>query len=150
MKLSKNLELSEAIRSETAKRIGINNMPTDDHIDNLKVLASNVFQPIRDHFKKPIRISSGYRSKSLNSALKGSSATSQHMTGEAIDIDNDGTSVSNLEIFQFIKDNLDFDTLIWEFGDDESPSWVHVSYRNGRNQRNRVLRATKQGYRSYE
>ena len=83
MKLSKNLELSEAIRSETAKRIGINNMPTDEHIENLKVLAQNIFQPIRDHFKKPIRVSSGYRSKELNYALKGASKTSQHMTGEA-------------------------------------------------------------------
>ena len=150
MKLSKNLELSEAIRSETAKRIGISNMPTDEHIENLKVLAKNIFQPIRDHFKKPIRVSSGYRSKELNNALKGASATSQHMTGEALDIDNDGTSVSNLEIFQFIKDNLDFDTLIWEYGNDESPAWVHISYRNGRPQRNRVLKATKQGYIKYE
>jgi zinc D-Ala-D-Ala carboxypeptidase len=146
MKLSKNLELSEAIRSETAKRIGISNMPTDEHIENLKVIAQKIFQPIRDHFKQPIRISSGYRSKELNYALKGASKTSQHMTGEALDIDNDGTIISNLEIFQFIKDNLEFDTLIWEYGNDKSPDWIHVSYRNGRPQRNRVLKATKNGY----
>jgi len=146
MKLSKNLTLAEVVRSETAKRIGIDNSPSEEHLDNLKTIAKEIFQPIRDHFKKPIHISSGYRSEILNSSLKGTSKTSQHMTGEALDIDNDGTSVSNLEIFQYIKDNLDFDTLIWEFGNDESPDWIHVSYRNGRPQRNRVLKATKNGY----
>jgi zinc D-Ala-D-Ala carboxypeptidase len=146
MKLSKNLTLAEVVRSETAKRIGIDNTPTEKHLDNLKTLAKEIFQPIRDHFKKPIHISSGYRSERLNSSLKGTSTTSQHMTGEAIDIDNDGTSVSNLEIFQFIKNNLDFDTLIWEFGNDESPAWIHVSYRANRPQRGRVLKATKNGY----
>lgn len=146
MKLSKNLTLAEVVRSETAKRIGIDNSPSKEHLENLKVIAEKIFQPIRDHFKKPIHISSGYRSESLNKSLKGTSTTSQHMTGEALDIDNDGTSVSNLEIFQYIKDNLDFDTLIWEFGNEESPAWIHVSYRNGRPQRNRVLKATKNGY----
>jgi len=141
MKLSKNLTLAEAVRSETAKRVGIDNKPTKEHIENLKVTAEKVFQPIRDHFDKPIYVSSMYRSESLNNALKNSSKTSLHMTGQAIDIDMDHTSISNKQIFDFIKDELDFDTLLWEYGED-SPSWVHVSYREGKN-RKQVLEAYK-------
>lgn len=146
MKLSKNLTLAEVVRSESAKRRGIDNTPTDEHLENLKVIAKKIFQPIRDHFKKPIHISSGYRSEKLNSVLKGASSTSQHMTGEAIDIDMDGTSISNADVFKFVKENLDFDTLIWEFGTDENPDWVHISYRAHRNQRGRIFKASNKGY----
>ena len=142
MKLSKNLTLAEAVRSETAKRVGIDNKPTKEHIENLKVTAEKVFQPIRDHFDKPIYVSSMYRSESLNNALKNSSKTSLHMTGQAIDIDMDNTDISNKDVFEFIKDNIDFDTLIWEFGE-TNPSWVHVSYREGKN-RKQVLEAYKE------
>lgn len=153
MLLSKNLTLAEAVRSETAKRLGIDNTPTDKHLENLKVTAEKLFQPIREHFKCPVYVSSMYRSESLNKAIKNSSTTSLHMTGQAIDIDMDHTEVSNKQIFDFIKDNLKFDTLIWEFGD-ESPNWVHVSYREGKN-RNQVLQAYKNdngltSYRMYE
>lgn len=141
MKLSKNLTLAEAVRSETAKRVGIDNKPTKEHIENLKVTAEKVFQPVRDYFDKPVYVSSMYRSEGLNKALKFASKTSMHMTGQAIDIDMDNTSISNKDIFDYIKDNLDFDTLIWEFGD-TAPSWVHVSYREGRN-RKQVLESYK-------
>jgi hypothetical protein len=144
MQLSKNLSLAEVMRSETAKRKGVSNMPTEAHIANFKLLAENVFQPIRDHFGKPIRISSGYRSAALNKAVGGSSS-SQHCTGEAIDIDMDGTSVTNAAIFNYIKDNLEFDQLIWEFGTDTNPDWVHVSYESTGKQRKQVLKAVKQG-----
>jgi len=127
MKISEHLELAELIRSDSAKRAGISNMPTPEHIENLKKLADKVFEPIRNYFCKPIRISSGYRSKELNAITKGSSATSQHSTGEAIDIDMDGTDITNKEIFDYIKGNLSFDQLIWEFGTDKNPDWVHVS-----------------------
>lgn len=142
MQLSKNLSLSEMIRSESAKRIGISNMPTEEHLANMKKLAINVFQPIRDHFNIPIHISSGYRSLELNKAIKGSK-TSQHCTGEAIDIDMDGTAVSNAQIFNWIKNNLVFDQLIWEFGTDSNPDWVHVSYESTGKQRKQILKATK-------
>ena len=141
MKLSKNLSLAEVVRSETAKRLDIDNTPTKEHLENLKVIAENVFQPIRDHFQCPIHVSSGYRGDELNKAIKGASTTSLHRTGQALDIDMDYTDVSNKEVFDFIKDNLEFDTLIWEFGD-ESPNWVHVSYREGKN-RNQILEAFK-------
>lgn len=144
MQLSKNLSLAEVIRSETAKRRGVSNMPTDAHIANFKLLAEKVFQPIRDHFGVPIHISSGYRSAALNKAI-GGAASSQHCTGEAIDIDMDGTSVTNAQIFNYIKDNLEFDQLIWEFGTDSNPDWVHVSYESTGKQRKQILKAVKSG-----
>ena len=153
MQLSKNLELSEVTRSETAKRKGISNMPTPEHIENFKKLAENVFQPIRDHFGVPIRISSGYRSEALNKAIGGAGKmvngkyvpSSQHCKGEAIDIDMDGTSITNKQVFDYIKDNLDFDQLIYEFGTSTNPDWVHVSYESTGKQRKQVLKAVKQG-----
>jgi hypothetical protein len=144
MKLSKHLSLAEVTRSETAKRLGISNEPTSEHLDNFKLLAEKVFEPIREHFKVPIHISSGYRSKALNTAIKGS-LSSQHCTGEAIDIDMDGSvnGVTNTMVFDFIKDNLDFDQMIWEFGNSNKPDWVHVSYKANGKQRKQILRAVK-------
>lgn len=143
MKLSKNLNLAEVTRSETAKRRKIDNAPTDEHIENLRILAANIFQPMRDHFGKAIYISSGYRSEALNKAIKGSK-TSQHCKGEALDIDNDNANngVTNRDIFEFIRDNLKFDQLINEFPVKGNPSWVHVSYSKTQ-QRNQVLKAYK-------
>jgi hypothetical protein len=142
MNLSKNLSLAEMISSESAKRNGIKNEPTAEHLENMKKLAVNVFQPIRDHFNVPIHISSGYRSLALNKAIKGS-LSSQHLLGQAIDIDMDGTDVTNAKIFNYIKDNLVFDQLIWEFGTDKNPDWVHVSYESKGKQRKQVLKAIK-------
>jgi hypothetical protein len=144
MQLSKNLSLAEVMRSETAKRKGVSNMPTPEHIENFKKLAEKIFQPIREHFGVPIHISSGYRSAALNKAVGGSSS-SQHCTGEAIDIDMDGTSITNKQIFDFIKEHLEFDQMIWEFGTSANPDWVHVSYESTGKQRKQVLRAVKQG-----
>jgi zinc D-Ala-D-Ala carboxypeptidase len=143
MQLSKNLSLSEMMRSESAKRKNINNTPTGEHVANMKKLAMNIFQPIREHFNVPIHISSGYRSAALNASIKGASKTSQHSTGEAIDIDMDGATVTNMQIFQWIKNNLIFDQLIYEFGNDSNPDWVHVSYESGGKQRKQVLKAIK-------
>ena len=141
MKLSENLDLSEVIRSESAKRHGINNQPTPEHIENFKLLAEKIFQPIRDHFKVPIRISSGYRSKELNAKI-GGSKTSDHCFGYAIDIDNDGTSITNNEIFYFIKDNLKWKQLIFEFPVNGQASWIHISYQ-ANNLKNQILIAKK-------
>ena len=143
MKLSKHLELAEVIRSSTAKRLGIKNEPTAEHLANLKLLAENIFEPIREHFGRPIFISSGYRSAALNKATPGSSTTSQHSKGEALDIDLDGTEISNKQVFEFIKNNLVWDQLIWEFGNKDNPDWVHVSYSATGKQRKQILSATK-------
>jgi hypothetical protein len=145
MKLSEHLDLSEVIRSESAKRNGISNMPTDQHIANFKLLAEKVFEPIRVNFRCPINLSSGYRSVELNRII-GGSLTSQHCTGEAIDIDMDGTphAVTNKMVFNYIKDYLEFDQLIYEFGTDQNPDWVHVSYESSGKQRKQVLKAYKE------
>ena len=144
MKLSAHLDLSEVTRSESAKRNGISNMPTEQHIANFKLLAEKVFEPIRLHFNCPIHISSAYRSEALNKAVGGSS-TSQHCTGEAIDVDMDGSTsrVTNKMVFDYIKDNLSFDQLIYEFGDSKNPDWVHVSYESTGKQRKQVLKAVR-------
>ena len=139
MKLSKNLTLDEATKSATAIKNGISNKPSGEHLSNLIQIASKIFQPVRDHFQKPIIVSSGYRSKALNDLIGGASG-SQHSKGEALDLDG---SVDNFLIFEFIKNNLEFDQLIWEFGDDENPDWVHVSYKT-ENNRGEVLQAVRQ------
>jgi hypothetical protein len=146
MQISKHLSLAEVSRSETAKRRGINNTPSGEHLENFKKLAENIFEPIREHFAVPIHISSGYRSKELNAAIGGASS-SQHCQGEAIDIDMDGSSsgVSNADVFKYIKDHLNFDQLIWEFGSDSNPDWVHVSYESTGKQRKQILKAVKSG-----
>ena len=150
MKLSKNLTLSEVLISQTAKRLGLSNEPKQQHLESLKDISSCIFQPLRDHFKVPIHVSSGYRSLELNSAI-GGSKSSQHMKGEALDLDADYyKGITNSQIFYFIKNNLVFDQLIWEFGNSENPSWVHVSFSRGNN-RNKVMKAYKKdGRTSYE
>ena len=139
MKLSKNLTLDEATKSATAIKNGISNKPSGEHLSNLIQIATKIFQPVRDHFQKPIIVSSGYRSKALNDLIGGASG-SQHSKGEALDLDG---SVDNFLIFEYIKNNLEFDQLIWEFGDDENPDWVHVSYKT-ENNRGEVLQAVRQ------
>jgi len=141
MKLSENLLLSEVIKSNTATQKRINNAPTDEHLKNLKTVAKFIFQPLRDALGA-ISISSGYRSKKLNSAI-GGSRSSQHCKGEALDLDNDHKEgrATNREIFFYIKNNLPFDQLIWEFGNDNKPDWVHVSYNTKGKQRGIILRA---------
>ena len=145
MKLSKNLSLSEVIKSNTALRRGIDNTPTDAHIENLKYLAEKVFQPLREHFGVPIYISSGYRSKSLNEAI-GGSKTSFHSHGMALDLDQDGRNrgVSNADVFYYIKNNLPFSELIWEFGTKDNPNWVHVAIAKGRENEKKTIIAFKE------
>jgi hypothetical protein len=140
MKLSAHFALSEFTRSESAKREGLDNTPTAEHLENLKTLCEKVLEPIRLRFGS-INISSGYRGKMLNHFI-GGSVSSDHCLGRAADIDMDdsGTGVTNKEIFEYIKNNLEFDQLINEF----NYSWVHVGYRQGAN-RKQVLNAVKEG-----
>lgn len=142
MKLSEHLTLEEVTKSATATRLGISNIPSEEHLDNLKKLAIFVFEKIRSKFNTPIYIISGYRSKELNDAV-GGATKSDHMNGMAIDIDMDGRgTVTNKEIFNYVKDNLEYKQLIYEFGDDKNPDWVHVSYDEN-NLKNEVLKAIK-------
>lgn len=139
-RISKNITLAEATKSQEAVRLGIENMPNQPEITNMKRVAEKVFEPLRAYFNKPIAISSFFRSQTLNERI-GGSKNSQHITGEAIDIDADiFGGISNSEIFFFILDYLEFDQLIWEFGDDNNPAWVHVSLKEKGN-RKQVLKA---------
>jgi zinc D-Ala-D-Ala carboxypeptidase len=135
MNLSKHVTKAEFENSDTATRHGINNEMSPSQIESAKLLCENVFEPLRLYLNIPIKISSGFRSVQLNKMIKGS-LTSQHTKGEAMDIKIDAKG------FYFIKDKLEFDQLIWEFGNDEQPSWVHVSYKKSGN-RKQVLKATK-------
>lgn len=141
MNLSDNLSLAEAIKSATALRKGIANKPTQSHLINLKEVANNIFQPCREHFGKPLRVTSGYRSEELNKAIGGSSK-SQHSKGEALDMQST-KGYTNKELFMFIKDHLNFDQLIGEFPDNVGEfAWVHCSYKKEGN-RGEVLIAYK-------
>ena len=141
MNLSDNLSLAEATYSATALRKGIANKPTQQHLINLKEVALHIFQPCREHFGKPLRVTSGYRSEELNKEIGGSSK-SQHSKGEALDMQST-KGYTNKELFMFIKDHLNFDQLIGEFPDNVGEyAWVHCSYKKEGN-RGEVLIAYK-------
>ena len=140
-KLSENFTLSEMVKSETALRHGLDNIPGQTEVDNLRLLAEKVLQPVREHYKKGVKVNSGFRHPEVNAAV-GGSKTSDHCKGQAADIEIPG--VANADLAEWIKDNLEFDQLIYEFGNDTNPDWVHVSYESTGKQRKQVLRAYKE------
>jgi len=139
-RISKHISYKEAVGSNYAKQKGIKNKPNEEQVENMKLLAEKVFEPLREWVDAPIKVNSMFRSLELNTALKGSK-TSSHMKGEAMDITSMGGK-SNLEMFHYIRTKLDFDQLIWEFG--KEPKWLHVSY-NKDNNRQQVLVTKKRG-----
>jgi len=141
--ISKHISNKESMYSRTAQRLDIDNTPTKDHKENMVELAENIFEPLRAYVGGPIKINSFYRSTKLNKAIGGSSK-SQHCNGQAIDVDDTFGRMSNAEMYRFIKKHLDFDQMIWEFGNDENPNWVHVSYVSPEKNRNRCLKAYKE------
>ena len=142
-KLSKHVSYKEGVYSITAKRLGLKNDPTDDHLFNMIKIAENVFEPLRAYVNGPIKINSFYRGPELNKAVGGSSK-SQHCHGQAMDIDDSYGHASNSEMFNWVRANLNFDQMIWEFGTDENPDWVHISYVNKDVNRNRCLKAYRE------
>ncbi len=142
-RISKHITYKEATRSVTALRLGIENKPSEYELQNMELIAEKVFEPLREAVNGPIKINSFYRSEELNKSIGGSSR-SQHCQGRAIDIDDFYGYVSNAYMYYYIKDNLDFDQLIWEFGTDTNPDWVHVSYVDGDSNRKRCLLAYKE------
>ena len=141
-KISKHVSYKEATFSQTAIRRDIDNTPSEEVLKRMQTVAENIFEPLRAHVGGPIKINSFYRSPLLNTAI-GGAKSSQHTRGEAIDIDDTLGNMSNKDMFTFIKDELDFDQIIWEFGDDENPAWVHVSYVSPENNRRRIIKASK-------
>ena len=138
--ISEHISDKEGVYSITAMRRGIDNTPDEEQLTNMGLLALEVFEPLRDWVGGPIRVNSFFRSVELNKAIGGSSK-SQHCKGQAIDIDDTRCHKTNAEMFKFINDELEFDQLIWEFGDDNNPNWIHVSYVSENDNRNRCLRA---------
>ena len=141
MNLTPNFTLEELTKSETALRKNMPNVPTEDDIANLKLLADNVLQPLRDHYRVGIKVNSGYRSPDVNAAV-GGSRTSDHCKGQAADIEIPG--IANAVLAQYIKDNLQYTQLILEFYTPGIPDsgWVHVSY-DANNLKCQTLTATK-------
>jgi len=148
--ISKHISYKEGVRSNTATRLGIKNEPNEEQLKNMKLLAEKVFEPLRLEVGGPIKVNSFFRCPELNKAI-GGSKTSQHCKGQAIDIDDTFGHMKNAEMYYFIKEELDFDQMIWEFGDDGNPDWVHVSYVSPEKNRNRCLKAYKEnGKTKYE
>ena len=140
--ISKYVTFAEATSSPTALAHGVQNIPNLEQVRAMKMVARMCFDPVREHFGKPLRVNSFYRSAEANS-LVGGSATSQHCKGEAIDISGKLSGIANAAIFHWLKENATFDQLIWEFGSDNEPDWVHVSY-SARYNRGEVLKSVKQ------
>ena len=141
-RISEHISYQEGTRSVTALRLGIDNIPDTYQFTNMQVVAENIFEPLRKWTRGPIKINSFLRVPDLNKAVGGSSS-SQHCQGRAIDIDDSYGHKTNAEMFEYIKKNLDFDQMIWEFGDDDNPDWVHVSYVSPDTNRGRCLRAER-------
>ena len=133
--ISKHITYAEAIHSNTAKRKGIDNTPNIKQVETMKLTAEKIFEPL-------IKVNSFFRSPELNEKI-GGSKTSQHCKGQAIDIDDVYKYKTNAEMYHWIKDNLNFDQMIWEFGTDMNPNWVHISYVSEEDNRNRCLKAYK-------
>ena len=145
--ISKHISYKEGVYSNTALRRGIDNTPNEEQLANMKLIGEKIFEPLREYVGGPIKINSFFRSAKLNTAI-GGSRTSQHCKGQAMDIDDTFKHKSNAEMYNYIKDNLDFDQMIWEFGDDDNPNWVHVSYVSPEKNRNRCLKAYKENGRT--
>ena len=141
--ISEHVSYKEGVYSITATRKGIDNTPNDEQLKNMELIADEVFEPLRVYVGGPIKINSFFRSPDLNTAIGGSSK-SQHCKGQAIDIDDTYGRMTNAEMYHWIKEHLEFDQMIWEFGDDDNPDWVHVSYVSPEDNRNRCLKAYRE------
>ena len=144
--LSPHLTLAEMTRSEKAVKLNIANIPDADAIDAMRAWASHIYDPTVVHFGgRRVFVSSGFRSAALDTAVNNRLTNSQHKRGEAGDLDNDGVpgGPTNAEIFHFIRLNLPFDQLIWEYGDATGPAWVHCSRKLSGRQRRQVLRCVR-------
>ena len=142
-RISEHVSYKEGVRSNTATRLDIDNIPDGYSEANMVAIAYNIFEPLRKWVGGPIKINSFFRSKKLNQAIGGSSR-SQHCQGRAMDLDDTFGHKTNAEMFNYIADNLNYDQIIWEFGDDDNPDWVHVSYVSEDENRGRALRAYKE------
>jgi len=140
--ISEHISYKEGVYSITATRLGLDNDPNDEQLKNMELVAEKVFEPLREWVGGPVKVNSFFRGPKLNKAI-GGAKKSQHMKGQAMDIDDNYGNATNAEMYHWIKENLNFDQLIWEFGDDDNPNWLHVSYVSPEENRNRCLKAYK-------
>ena len=143
MKISDHITYAEAIHSNTAKRKGIDNTPSEVQVEAMRLLAEKIFEPLRKWVGGPIKVNSFFRSETLNESIGGASS-SQHCKGQAIDIDDVYGRKTNADMYHWIQMNLDYDQMIWEFGTDMQPNWIHVSYVSEEKNRNKCLKAYKE------
>ena len=140
--ISKHISWHEGTYSRTGERKDLDNTPNEDQLKCMQEVANNLFEPLRKWVGGGIKINSFFRGEPVNTAI-GGSTRSQHMKGQAIDIDDTFGHKTNAEMYHYIKDNLDFDQLIWEFGNDENPNWVHISWVSHRPNRKKLTIAKK-------
>tara|TARA_R100001463_G_scaffold87864_2_gene142510 strand:- start:930 stop:1391 length:462 start_codon:yes stop_codon:yes gene_type:complete len=140
--ISKHVSYHEGTYSRTGERRDLDNTPNEDQLKCMKEVAENLFEPLREWVGGPVKINSFFRGEPVNTAI-GGSTRSQHMKGQAIDIDDTFGHKTNAEMYRYIKDNLDFDQMIWEFGSDENPNWLHISWVSHRPNRKKLTIAKK-------
>ena len=140
--ISEHISYKEATHSATALRRDLDNTPNNDQLKSMEEVAENLFEPLREWVGGPINVNSFFRGEPVNTAI-GGSKRSQHMKGQAIDIDDTFGYKTNAEMYHYIKDNLDFDQMIWEFGDDKNPNWLHISWVSHRPNRKKLTIAKK-------
>ena len=140
--ISKHISWHEGTYSRTGERKDLDNTPNEDQLKCMKEVAENLFEPLRKWVGGGIKINSFFRGEPVNTAI-GGSTRSQHMKGQAIDIDDTFGHKTNAEMYHYIKDNLDFDQMIWEFGTDKNPNWLHISWVSHRPNRKKLTIAKK-------
>jgi len=140
--ISKHISYHEGTYSQTGVRRDLDNTPDDSQLKRMEEVAENLFEPLREWVGGPIKINSFFRGEPVNTAI-GGSRKSQHMKGQAIDIDDTFGHKTNAEMYHYVKDNLDFDQLIWEFGTDKNPNWLHISWVSHRPNRKKLTVAKK-------
>ena len=140
--ISKHISYHEGTYSQTGVRRDLDNTPDDSQLKRMEEVAENLFEPLREWVGGPIKINSFFRGEPVNTVI-GGSRKSQHMKGQAIDIDDTFGHKTNAEMYHYVKDNLDFDQLIWEFGTDENPNWLHISWVSHRPNRKKLTVAKK-------
>jgi len=145
--ISKHISYKEGVYSTTALRRNIDNKPNEEQLASMKLIGEKIFEPLREYVGGPIKINSFFRGEELNKAI-GGSTRSQHCKGQAMDIDDTFGYKTNAQMYDFIKEHLDFDQMIWEFGNDNNPNWVHVSYVSPEKNRQVCLKAYKQNGRT--
>ena len=140
--LSEHFSKKEVIYSPTAEKYGIKNEPSKDQWKRIQTLIDELLEPLRIEIDSPIKVNSIFRSQKLNERIKGA-GTSQHLANNGAAADIECPELGNKKLFDLIKDNYNFDQLIWEYGDNLEPDWIHISFVSKEKNRNQILKCVK-------